>query len=165
MKAGKSVQVPVEWLVDTGADIGVVDKAIGDRFDLTSTGASASPTTGGGGIIVKAGLDAEFAAEDTSGASHTIRASLPVGVKSVTTGSNIVGMDQLASFSVTVDWDPAGGTGTLRTPLPPPSAAAPPASTASGSLRRPGPPPAIVDHGTWLDIGGIRVEKNLWRKP
>jgi hypothetical protein len=162
-KAGKPVQVTVEWLIDTGADIGVVRKAIGDRFDLTPTAASASPTTGGGGIIVKSGLRVEFRAEDHHGVSHTLLVSRSLGVKSNNNGSDIVGMDQLASAGVTVSWDPGGRTGALQVKPPTTSAAAAPSGSAS--LPRPGPSPAIVDHGSWLDVGGVRIDKRLWRAP
>jgi hypothetical protein len=159
-KAGKPVRVAVEWLVDTGADIGVVRNGVGANFDLVATAASASPTTGGGGILVKRGLRVEFAAEDSAGASHAMASSLPVGVKSTNTGSDILGMDQLASVGVEVTWKPDVRTGALLIPPVGPPAPAP----APGPTTKTAPPPGITDHGTWLDIGGVRLEKRLWRR-
>lgn len=152
----------VEWLIDTGADIGVVRKAVGDQFDLIATGASASPTTGGGGILVRTGLQAEFEAEDRSGVHHKLRVSEPVAVKSNNSSSDILGMDQLAAVAVEVTWNPAAQTGTLRinSAQPSSSTTSPPAGSVS---KRPNPPPVIVDHGTWVDIGGVRIEKRLWK--
>jgi hypothetical protein len=162
-KAGAPVQLSVEWLVDTGADVGGVHQAVGNSFDLVATAASASPTTGGGGMIVKTGLQVEFTAEDAAGAAHTILASQAVAVKSNNSGSNVIGVDQLAGAGVTVDWDAAAQTGTLEIKTPPPAGSA--ATSTSAQRAVPAPPPAIVDHGTWLSIDGVRVDKRLWRVP
>ena len=75
-------------MIDTGADIGVVRKSIGDSFDMLATAASASPTTGGGGILIKIGLNALCTAEDSAGSNNA--------------GSDILGMDQLGSLAVDV---------------------------------------------------------------
>jgi hypothetical protein len=159
---GVPISVPVTWMVDTGSDIGVVRKSVGDSFDLVATGASASPTTGGGGIIVKTGLDAQFAAEDSAGTSYTLRASPAVGVKPNDAGSDVLGMDQLAAFSVEVLWNPSTRIGSLRvrTGGPPSLGSPPPAKLPS----RFNVPPAIKDRDTWIDVGGVRVEKRFWRR-
>jgi len=93
----------------------------------------------------------------------------PVGVKSGNTGSEILGMDALSSNVVDVEWCPAARQGTLWIARPPFARA----STGSGAFTRsdaaadtsspPGTAPSgITDHGTWVDIGGVRLEKWLW---
>jgi hypothetical protein len=165
-KSGAPVRIAIEWMVDTGADITTVRNATGAKFDLTATGASASPTTGGGGILVYTGLAAEFMAEDrTSGSTYPITSMQPVGVKSGNTGSEILGMDALSSNAVDVEWSPAARLGTLWIARAPTgsstftrSDAAADRSSPPGAARR-----GITDHGTWVDIGGVRLEKRLWR--
>jgi hypothetical protein len=165
-KAGAPVRVAVEWMVDTGAEIGTVTKRIGDSFDLVATAASASPTTGGGGILVKTGMVAEFMAEDNAGTQQALSSSSAVGVKSNNSGSEILGVDQLAALAVEVEWDPARRRGTLKISTAAKSlpASAPMQPTATGSKPSLRPPLSIVDHGTWLDVGGVRLEKRQgWR--
>jgi hypothetical protein len=105
-----------EWLVDTGAQISVVTKDNGDKFDLTAVGGSASGTTGGGGILVKSGLEMEFEIFDTNGVATTVKCNLDVGVKHNNKGSEILGMDQIADVDAVVEWDPKARTGRLRRP-------------------------------------------------
>lgn len=150
-KSSKPARANVEWLVDTGAELGCVRHTIGSQFDLAATGASASPTSGGVGILIMNGLEAEFNAEDAFGVSHTLRATQSVAVKSNNAGSDILGMDQLASLNVTIEWDPQVQKGTLTITGKSGPHKAVPASTMST--------PQIVDHGTWVDVGGVRVEK------
>lgn len=113
-KSGTHVRFEIEWMIDTGADIGVVRKIVGDKFDLVATAASASPTNGGGGILIKQGLQVEFTAEDSVGIPRAMRSALPVGVKSSNAGSDIIGMDQLATLNVEVNWSPNSRVGTLK---------------------------------------------------
>jgi hypothetical protein len=114
-KAGVAHQVALEWLVDTGAEISAVHQSVGNQFTFTRVvGASASPTTGGGGILVYAGATVEFSARDATGASCVMHATNDIGVKSNNSGSNLLGMDQLASCGVAIDWDPRNGVGELR---------------------------------------------------
>jgi hypothetical protein len=160
--SGAPVAAAVEWMFDTGADVGVVRNSVGNRFQLTATGASASPTTGGGGILVKNGLQVEFAAEDPSGVSVTVVVTGSVGVKSNNAGSDILGMDQLASRGARVTWDPTARAGTVIIPAVSPAASpAPPPRPMSTLISPPQRDQVIVDHGTWLDVGGVRVEKRL----
>lgn len=170
-KSGAPVRIAIEWMVDTGSDITTVLNATGAKFDLTATGASASPTTGGGGILVYTGLAAEFTAEDrTSGTAYPMTSMQPLGVKSGNTGSEILGMDALSSNAVEVEWRPAARLGTLWI-VPPSFAKAPTGSgtfarsdaAADGNSPLVAAPRGITDHRTWVDVGGVRVEKRLWR--
>jgi predicted aspartyl protease len=112
-KNGGFVSVDIEWLVDTGATVSVVTKQIGDQFDLTPTGASASATTGGTGILMKTGLTTVFAVLDTAHTSQTANCTLDVGVKSNNNGSEILGMDQVGDVTAQVRWDPVAQDGDL----------------------------------------------------
>lgn len=56
VKNGHPKTVLKEWLVDTGASISALTRDNAEQFDLTPLGGSASATTGGGGILIKAGL-------------------------------------------------------------------------------------------------------------
>lgn len=114
-KHGVPVDVGIEWLVDTGADVGVVQKSVGDRFDLIPTGASASPTAGRTAILMCRGLTVGFDAEDPSGTLVRRASARDVGVKSADTGSNLIGVDQLADAGVTLGWDPVARSGGLYT--------------------------------------------------
>lgn len=171
MKSGAPVRIAIEWMVDTGADITTVRNTTGAKFDLLATGASASPTTGGGGILIYTGLAAEFMAEDrASGTASPMTSTQPVGVKSGNTGSEILGMDALSINAVDIEWSPAVRQGTLWI------ARLPRVKTDSGFETRAGPgvppcqkpppiaaPRGIIDHDTWIDVGGVRIEKRLWR--
>jgi hypothetical protein len=112
---GAPAATNVEWLVDTGADIVALWDSVGSLFDVVqSIGASASPTTGGGGIQVVTGIQAEFNVEDATGNATTASASGYVGIKSNNAGNNVLGVEQLADAGATVEWDPKLRTGSLR---------------------------------------------------
>jgi hypothetical protein len=102
-----AVTVSLEWLVDTGANISVLTRSKAAPFDLTPLGGSATGTTGGGGILIVAGLAMVFTVLGPAGANRQVRCSLPVGVKPNDTGSNLLGMDQLALAKAKVRWDPS----------------------------------------------------------
>lgn len=89
--------VPIDWVVDTGAEITAVHRSIGRLFRYKSTGASASPTTGGRGIQIVQGISAEFSVTDPAGICTQILSPGRVGVKSNNSGSNILGMEQVAN--------------------------------------------------------------------
>lgn len=105
-----------EWMVDTGAQISVITKSNGDKFDLNPVGGSASGTMGGGGILIKSGLEMEFEVFDPRGYARTVTCNLDVGVKPNNKGSEILGMDQIADVGAIVEWDPTARTGRLRQP-------------------------------------------------
>ena len=112
---GVRVAENVEWLVDTGADIVAVWDRVGSRFDaVQAVGATASPTTGGGGMQVVTGIDAEFLVEDASGKMITRQVSGFVAVKSNNAASNVLGVAQLATAGARVEWDPSARSGSLR---------------------------------------------------
>jgi hypothetical protein len=113
-KAGMTVQVDKEWMVDTGAQISAITKNNGDKFDLTPVGGSASGTIGGGGIIVKSGLTMIFEIFDRKGKPKTVKCNLDVGVKPNNSGSEILGMDQMADVGAVAEWDPTARKGRLR---------------------------------------------------
>lgn len=115
-KRGLPVSVNVEWMVDTGAELSVVTKAVGARFKLTPAGGSASGTTGGGGIIVKSGMEVVFEVFDPGGSAVAITSSLDVGVKPNNDGSEILGVDQIDYAGAIIEWDPGTLTGRLRQP-------------------------------------------------
>ena len=104
---------PVEWLVDTGADISTVRNQIASGFQVSSVGLSASPTTGGGGIQVVTGLTAEFQVEDAGGTIHTAQAMRYMGIKSNNAGSDLLGMNHIAEVGATVRWEPTAALGAL----------------------------------------------------
>jgi hypothetical protein len=112
-KQGAPVAASVEWLIDTGADVGVIQKQVGDLFDSVATGLSASPTTGNIGITMVTGIDVSFDVEDLTGVSQPMQSSTSVGVKSDNSGSNIIGQDQLVYVSARIDWDPSLRSGRL----------------------------------------------------
>jgi hypothetical protein len=112
-KGGRPVTVSVEWLFDTGADVAVVQKRVGDCFDTTPTGASASPTVGSGGILMVQGIMVSFETEDAMGQSSTVSSSNDLGVKNDNAGSNLIGVDQLADVGAKIWWDPSAQSGGL----------------------------------------------------
>jgi hypothetical protein len=114
-KNGIAVTVPKEWLIDTGANISAITRSNADQFDLTPLGGSASATTGGGGILIKAGLTMVFTVLQPSGQNRWTDCSLPIGVKPNDQGSEILGMDQIASVGAKVRWDPTAQDGDLYT--------------------------------------------------
>jgi hypothetical protein len=75
-KNGLPVTEDKEWMVDTGAQISVITKSNGDKFDLTAVGGSASGTTGGGGLLVKSGLTMQFEIFDTTGSTKTVNCKM-----------------------------------------------------------------------------------------
>jgi len=103
-------------MVDTGAQISCITKSNGDKFDLTPVGGTASGTAGGGGILVKSGLEMQFEVLDPHGAPTTVTCNLDVGVKSNNKGSEILGIDQIAHVGALVEWHPKARTGRLRQP-------------------------------------------------
>jgi predicted aspartyl protease len=105
--------VPVEWLVDTGAEISTVRNHVGRDLGGEPTALTAGGTTGGGGIQVFRGLSAKFDVKGAGGA-RTVEIEGYVGVKRGDTGSNLLGMHHLALIGATVSWDPARGAGTVR---------------------------------------------------
>ena len=114
-KNGSAVSKMVEWLVDTGASVSVVTKNVGDLFDLTPTGASANATTGGAGIMMNTGLSVEFTVRNPAGNDFVHQsATLDVGKKPDNSGSEVLGMDQVAAVGAGVVWDPKSGTGDVR---------------------------------------------------
>ena len=114
-KSGTNVREPVTWIVDTGADISVVKKSVGDRFDYARVrGLSASPTTGRGGIIVVSGITTEFEVTDGLGTRKSTSSSKNVGVKSSDSGSNLLGMEQIADAKAELLWNPGTRSGSLR---------------------------------------------------
>jgi hypothetical protein len=64
-------------------------------------------------ILVVTGLDAEFTAVDQWGASSALVSTEDVGVKSNDSGSDLLGMLQLADQSTTVVWNPHTKKGQL----------------------------------------------------
>ncbi|MGQ0682030.1 hypothetical protein [Bradyrhizobium sp.] len=116
MKHGNPVAVNVEWMVDTGAELSVVTNSVESNFDLTPVGGSASGTTGGGGIIIKSGMEVEFEVFDPSGNKVSITSNLDVGVKPNNAGSEILGVDQIDHAGAIIEWDPGTLAGRLRQP-------------------------------------------------
>lgn len=112
-RSGSPVTVGVEWLVDSGADVAVVQKQVGDCFDLTATGASASPTTGSRAILMNQGMTVGFDADDRMGGVTAVASGRDVGVKSDNRGTNLIGVDQLADVGATLEWDAAARYGRL----------------------------------------------------
>lgn len=112
-KKGRAKTALKEWLVDTGANISALTKDNAEQFDLTLLGGSVSATTGGGGILIKVGLAMVFTVLETSGSNRTVRCSLPIGVKPNNSGSEILGMDQLASVNAKVCWNPSAQDGDI----------------------------------------------------
>jgi hypothetical protein len=115
-RGGQPESVALEWLVDTGADISVLRKSVGSRFDVMPFAATASPTTGGGGIQVVIGIEAEFEVESSVSGSQTVRAGGPIGIKSNDAASNLLGIEQLVGVGATVAWDPANRSGSIGGP-------------------------------------------------
>ena len=115
-KWGLSVVSKIEWLIDTGAQISVVTKSKGALFDLLPIAGSASATTGGGGILIKSGLDMAFEIFDGAGLAKPVVGTLDVGVKPDDNGSEILGVDQLEKAGAVVEWDPSAGLGRLKEP-------------------------------------------------
>jgi hypothetical protein len=109
-----SSSVSIEWMVDTGAEIACITQATANRFRLKNVGASASATTGGGGILIKSGLTTEFEVIDNFGARKKVQCSLDVGVKPNNAGSEILGMDQIENVKAVIEWEPRSGKGRIR---------------------------------------------------
>jgi hypothetical protein len=113
LKYGHPTTRTVEWLFDSGADVGAVQKRLGDCFDLIATGATASPTTGPNAILMKRGMMVIMTVEDASGATRQVASRLDVGVKPNNAGSNLIGMDQVAEVGAVLEWDPMSRLGRL----------------------------------------------------
>jgi hypothetical protein len=111
---GVSATETIDWLVDTGASICAITKDSADKFDLHPTGATASATSGGAGIIMKSGMTIVFTVEDSSGTNSEQTCFLDVGVKPDNQGSEVLGMDQINHCGVKVRWDPSAQTGALH---------------------------------------------------
>ena len=112
-KSGASLSRNKDWLIDTGAQVSAITKDNADDFDLTPTGATASATSGGTGLIMKSGLTMVFTVEDSHGIDNEVTCSLDVGVKPDNLGSEILGMDQVARVKAKLDWDPIAQDGRL----------------------------------------------------
>ncbi len=112
-KKGRPKTALKEWLLDTGANISALTKSNAEQFDLIPLGGSASATTVGGGILIKAGLAMIFTVLEASGSSRQARCSLPIGVKPNNSGSDILGMDQLAFVNAKVRWNPSAQDGDI----------------------------------------------------
>lgn len=102
----------VEWLIDSGADVAVVQKQVGALFTTKATGATASPTSGGPGILMVTGLDIEMEIVSAN-YSYPRRVRTDVGIKSSNDGSNIVGVAELDVAAVTLIWSAAQRAGAL----------------------------------------------------
>jgi hypothetical protein len=107
------VVVAVEWLVDTGASISALTSSKAAQFDLTPVVGTALPTTGGSGIPIMSGVTMVFTVLDPTGVNQQVRCALPVAVKPTDSGSDILGMDQLAAVNAKVRWDPAALDGDI----------------------------------------------------
>jgi hypothetical protein len=112
-RAGAAVQMNVDWLADTGAEITTILHGVGAAFDSQPVGVSASPTTGGGQIQVVTGLTVEFTARDRAGRTHQVFAQGYIGIKPANTSENLLGMQQLAMAGARIEWDPLLGIGEL----------------------------------------------------
>ena len=112
-KNGQDVEAEKEWMFDTGATVSAITKNNADKFDLTPVGATASGTTGGGGIIMKRGLTMVFSIIGRDGNPKEVRCSLNVGVKPNNSGSEIIGMDQIATVNAVILWNPKTQTGRI----------------------------------------------------
>jgi hypothetical protein len=112
-KSGSPVVKNIEWMIDTGASVSVVRKSTADGFDLTPLAATASGTTGGGGILMKKGLTTCFEVIGFSGVPKQVTCTLDIGVKPNDSGSEIIGMDQIANTGAKVTWDPVSKTGQI----------------------------------------------------
>lgn len=156
-KYGAPVQAEIDWLVDTGAEIATVRQSLGTQFDTSSTGLTASPTTGGGGLQVVTGLTAEFTVEDAAQrAQRVVQSTTHVAIKSTNACRDLLGMEQVADVDADVRWDPLAGTGDLVVRSSSPS------SGGAGTLPQPQVAPSsprLVDHGTWVEVGGVGVPK------
>jgi len=106
-------EVPIEWMVDTGAQITCVKRTTGNNFRLVPIGGSASGTTGGGGILIKSGLITEFEAIGYIRRRKKMRCQLDVAVKPNDAGSEILGMDSIEHVKARVEWDPNSCSGTI----------------------------------------------------
>lgn len=112
--AGAPLSLPIEWLVDTGAEICALQHKLGAQFSYSTLALKATGTTGGPAISVVRGIDVRFTVEDATGNSRLVQTSGRVAVKSNDAGSNLLGMEQIKSVSAEVRWDPTSGTGSLR---------------------------------------------------
>ena len=111
-KTGAAGSVVVEWLIDSGSDVAVVQARVGAVFDTKVTGATASPTTGGAGILMVRGLEVEIQVDSGSG-TYPVRVNTDVGIKSSDAGSNIVGVAELQAAGATLVWASRLQAGTL----------------------------------------------------
>jgi carbon monoxide dehydrogenase subunit G len=112
--AGAPVAKIKEWLVDTGATISAITKSNADDFDLTPVAVTAQATGAGAGIIMKSGLTMFFLVKDSFGTDVERQCNLDVGVKPDDSGSEVLGMDQVAHVGAKVHWDPRACDGDLK---------------------------------------------------
>jgi hypothetical protein len=105
---------PVEWILDTGAEITTVRRSVGEGLGATPTAWTASPTTGAGGIRVVDGLAVSFEARDADGAPRAVTVGGYVGIKDTDRMGDLLGMQQVALGRARIFWDPAARRGVLR---------------------------------------------------
>ena len=111
-KSGIPVTIDVEWLIDSGADLGCIRQGVASQFTLTPTAVTAAPTAGGA-MLVCSGLSVELTVESYPGIQRKVWVTTDVAVKP-DTGRNIVGVDQVHAAEATISWDPATQSGALR---------------------------------------------------
>ncbi len=107
------VKLAIEWLVDTGANVSALTQRKASQFDLTLSGGSVAATTGGGGMVMMSGVTMFFTVLEPNGSSQQVQCSLPIAVKPNDSGSDILGMDQLAFVNAKVRWDPTAQDGDI----------------------------------------------------
>jgi hypothetical protein len=110
-------RLPVEWLIDTGADISGVNGTVGGTFATTGVkGATANPLWGAVGFTVVKGIQVELDVVDTSLKVQTVATKAPTrytAVRNQARGINVVGMNHLAELKATVEWNPDNQSGDL----------------------------------------------------
>lgn len=109
---GTTASARVEWLIDSGSDVAVVQQQVGALFATKATGATASPTSGGPGILMVTGLDVEVEVESNQH-SYRRRVQTDVGIKSSNHGSNIIGVAELNAARATLVWSAGQRAGAL----------------------------------------------------
>lgn len=111
-RAGSPREVDIEWLIDSGADVPVIQDRVAKTFTLKATGGTASPTVGAVTMLMYEGLEVE-ATVDQGGYLVPRAAPVDVGVKPNDQGSNLLGVAALHAMHATIVWSARRQAGVL----------------------------------------------------
>lgn len=138
----------VSALVDTGADFMHLPSSAAIGVGISLAGAGTIRVTTGGGVVSfqQATVDVEI-----EGVLVTVPVNFGPNAPALIGRQTMFAVLDKTGFTTTewlLKWKP----------VPPPSTPLSPGSGAQATRR-------IIDHGSWLDVGGVAVAKREYRRP